>query len=30
MISGCYPLDSFYSTKPEAKKLKEIKKGIKP
>jgi hypothetical protein len=29
MISGCYPLDSFYSAKPEAKRLKEIKKGVK-
>ncbi|HZV35355.1 MAG TPA: NADH:flavin oxidoreductase, partial [Verrucomicrobiae bacterium] len=25
MISGCYPLDSFYAAKPEAKQLKEIK-----
>jgi 2,4-dienoyl-CoA reductase-like NADH-dependent reductase (Old Yellow Enzyme family) len=29
MISGCYPLDSFYAAKPEARKLKEIKKGVK-
>lgn len=29
MISGCYPLDSHYASKPEAKKLKEIKKGAK-
>ncbi len=29
MISGCYPLDAYYAAKPEAKKLKEIKKGVK-
>ncbi len=28
LISGCYPLDKFYSTKPEAAKLKEIKKSV--
>ena len=28
MISGCYPLDPYYTAKPEAKKLKEIKKVI--
>ena len=27
MISGCYPLDSYYAEKPEAKQLKEIKRG---
>jgi NADPH2 dehydrogenase len=27
LISGCYPLDSFYTAKPEARKLKELKKG---
>jgi hypothetical protein len=27
LISGCYPLDKYYATKPEAAKLKEIKKG---
>jgi 2,4-dienoyl-CoA reductase-like NADH-dependent reductase (Old Yellow Enzyme family) len=27
MISGCYPLDKFYSAKPEFQKLKEIKKA---
>jgi 2,4-dienoyl-CoA reductase-like NADH-dependent reductase (Old Yellow Enzyme family) len=27
LISGCYPLDEFYASKPEAQKLKEIKKG---
>jgi hypothetical protein len=26
MISGCYPLDKYYTAKPEAQKLKEIKK----
>ena len=26
LISGCYPLDKYYSTRPEAQKLKEIKK----
>jgi NADPH2 dehydrogenase len=28
MISGCYPLDKFYSAKPEFQKLKEIKKAV--
>ncbi len=28
LISGCYPLDKFYATKPEAQKLKEIKKAV--
>ena len=28
LISGCYPLDKFYSTKPEAQKLKELKKRV--
>jgi 2,4-dienoyl-CoA reductase-like NADH-dependent reductase (Old Yellow Enzyme family) len=27
MISGCYPLDKFYSSKPEFQKLKELKKA---
>jgi len=27
MISGCYPLDKYYSSKPEFQKLKEIKKA---
>ena len=27
MISGCYPLDKHYAAKPEAQKLKEIKKA---
>ncbi len=26
LVSGCYPLDRFYSSKPEAQQLKEIKK----
>lgn len=28
MISGCYPLDKYYSAKPEFQKLKEIKKTL--
>jgi 2,4-dienoyl-CoA reductase-like NADH-dependent reductase (Old Yellow Enzyme family) len=27
LISGCYPLDKFYTAKPESQKLKEIKKS---
>ena len=27
MISGCYPLDKYYSAKPEFQRLKEIKKA---
>lgn len=27
LISGCYPLDKYYSAKPEFQKLKEIKKS---
>lgn len=27
MISGCYPLDSFYKQLPEAMKLRQLKKG---
>ncbi len=27
LISGCYPLDKYYSAKPESQKLKEIKKS---
>jgi hypothetical protein len=27
MISGCYPLDKYYSAKPEFQKLKDIKKA---
>ncbi|HYE32925.1 MAG TPA: NADH:flavin oxidoreductase [Methylomirabilota bacterium] len=28
LISGCYPLDRYYAEKPEAQKLKDLKKGI--
>lgn len=28
MVSGCYPLDKYYSAKPEFQKLKQLKKGI--
>jgi 2,4-dienoyl-CoA reductase-like NADH-dependent reductase (Old Yellow Enzyme family) len=28
IISGCYPLDKFYTAKPEAVQLKEIKKRV--
>ncbi len=28
LISGCYPLDKFYTAKPEAAQLKEIKKSV--
>ena len=28
MISGCYPLDKYYSAKPEFQQLKEIKKKV--
>jgi hypothetical protein len=28
MISGCYPLDKYYSTKPEFQQLKEVKKKV--
>jgi 2,4-dienoyl-CoA reductase-like NADH-dependent reductase (Old Yellow Enzyme family) len=28
MISGCYPLDKYYSSKPEFQQLKEIKKKV--
>ena len=27
LISGCYPLDKFYSAKPDFQRLKEIKRG---
>ena len=27
MISGCYPLDKYYSAKPEFQRLKEVKKA---
>jgi 2,4-dienoyl-CoA reductase-like NADH-dependent reductase (Old Yellow Enzyme family) len=29
LISGCYPLDKHYATRPEAQQLKEIKSGAK-
>lgn len=28
LISGCYPLDKYYAGKPEAQKLKEIKRAV--
>jgi 2,4-dienoyl-CoA reductase-like NADH-dependent reductase (Old Yellow Enzyme family) len=28
LISGCYPLDKYYTTKPEAAQLKEIKRRV--
>ncbi|HWX23044.1 MAG TPA: NADH:flavin oxidoreductase [Candidatus Binatia bacterium] len=28
LISGCYPLDKYYTAKPEFQKLKELKKGV--
>jgi 2,4-dienoyl-CoA reductase-like NADH-dependent reductase (Old Yellow Enzyme family) len=28
LISGCYPLDKYYTAKPEAQKLREIKKAV--
>jgi hypothetical protein len=28
LISGCYPLDKWYSAKPEFQQLKEIKKKV--
>jgi NADPH2 dehydrogenase len=28
MISGCYPLDKYYSAKPEFQKLKEVKRRL--
>lgn len=28
MISGCYPLDKYYTGKPEFQKLKEVKKSV--
>jgi 2,4-dienoyl-CoA reductase-like NADH-dependent reductase (Old Yellow Enzyme family) len=30
LLSGCYPLDEYYGRKPEARQLKEIKKGTPP
>jgi 2,4-dienoyl-CoA reductase-like NADH-dependent reductase (Old Yellow Enzyme family) len=28
MVSGCYPLDKYYASKPEAAKLKALKKAV--
>jgi len=28
LISGCYPLDKYYTAKPEFQRLKEIKKAV--
>jgi hypothetical protein len=28
LISGCYPLDKFYTAKPEFQQLKDIKKNV--
>jgi NADPH2 dehydrogenase len=28
LISGCYPLDKYYTGKPEFQQLKEIKKAV--
>jgi 2,4-dienoyl-CoA reductase-like NADH-dependent reductase (Old Yellow Enzyme family) len=28
MVSGCYPLDKYYGSKPEAEKLKALKKAV--
>jgi 2,4-dienoyl-CoA reductase-like NADH-dependent reductase (Old Yellow Enzyme family) len=28
LVSGCYPLDPYYSAKPESRRLKEIKKPV--
>lgn len=28
MVSGCYPLDPYYSQRPESRKLKEIKRNV--
>ena len=30
LISGCYPLDKFYSAKPEFQQLKKLKQGGSP
>lgn len=29
LVSGCYPLDEYYKKRPEAKKLREIKRKLK-
>ena len=28
LISGCYPLDKYYTAKPEFQQLKDIKKSV--
>src|SRR5207245_2357615 len=28
LISGCYPLDKYYTAKPESQRLREIKKAV--
>ena len=28
LVSGCYPLDEYYKTRPEFAQLKEIKKKV--
>jgi len=28
LISGCYPLDKYYTTKPEFQQLKKIKRAV--
>jgi hypothetical protein len=28
LVSGCYPLDRYYASKPEAEQLKQIKKKL--
>ena len=29
LVSGCYPLDSFYGKRPEAAQLKELKQALR-
>jgi hypothetical protein len=29
LVSGCYPLDPFYSARPEAEQLKRVKEGLR-
>ena len=30
LVSGCYPLDRYYASKPESLKLKQIKQAFQP
>ncbi len=30
LVSGCYPLDHYYAARPEAQKLKQLKKSAEP